>query len=826
MKTNVIKAIAVLLIGQWFLACDTTKTEPIAQVKINTSEAPAKRWEDALISGNGEMGIMVHGNPKKEKIILNHELLYEYIGTESIKPPEIADIASKAKQLIKATKYREAKNEIQKHAKEKGLDGILWTDPYHPACALDLHQEFQGEVLNYERSQNYENGEITVHWNAEDTQYSRTSFVSRTDNIIATKIESDKESNINISLELTKLFTPKKVKDLEKISAIEENVKMLFPDKWENLNTPFIEETENKAEGHWLTLRRKYQLADRGYEVIINVKNQGGVVSNKDNKIFVKEADKVEVFTKVIPIEPFSESAITFEKKAINNLPSYDVLMKKHAPIHAEMFNRVTLNLDKTGFADGTNETLIAEQKEKGKINPYLLEKVFNMGIYGLISSSGKNPPNLMGIWNGQWRPSWSGDFTLDANINLQISAANLANQKEAMDSYMNLLERIAPDWEVNAKNLYGCRGYLSGVRTSGRHNYQTHFGNWPGNYWTAGAPWLLFPCYEYYLCTGDKDFMLNRLYPMLKKTALFYEDFLDTYDDNGKFFIAPSYSPENGAVLPDGSRYDAVANASMDIAVIRELLNSLIFINNELNLKEEKIALWKDMLAKLPPYLINEDGAIKEWSLPNLGDNYDHKHVSHLYSVWPGLEIAPEKEELFAAANMAIEKRGKGNGSAHGLAHTGLIAARLKKADLVYNNVLYILKNNYLYSSLVTSHNPNAIYNTDALLSVPAVILEMLVYSRPGVIEFLPALSEKFPKGNVSGVLCRTQAKIETLNWDMVGKSMMAKVSSGKKQAITFQLRKAITEIEVNDAKTNFEGGTFTVNFESGESKTIKILW
>ncbi len=262
-----------------------------------------------------------------------------------------------------------------------------------------------------------------------------------------------------------------------------------------------------------------------------------------------------------------------------------------------------------------------------------------------------------------------------------------------------------------------------------------------------------------------------------------------------------------------------------MDIAVIRELLNSLIFINDELSLKEDKISVWKDMLAKLPPYLINEDGAIKEWSLPNLGDNCDHKHVSHLYSVWPGLEIAPEKEELFAA-NIAIEKRGKGNGSAHGLAHTGLIAARLKKADLVYNNLLYILKNNYLYSSLVTSHNPNAIYNTDALLSVPAVILEMLVYSRPGIIEFLPALSEKFSKGSVSGVLCRTQAKIETLSWDMVGKSMTAKVSSGKKQEITFQLRKAIIEVKINGKTVRFNGDTFTANFDAEEIKTIEILW
>ncbi len=156
-----------------------------------------------------------------------------------------------------------------------------------------------------------------MRWNAEDTQYSRTSFVSRTDNIIATKIESDKEKNINISLELTQLFTPKKVKNIDKISNIEKNVKMLFPDKWEDLNTPFIEETENKAEVNWLTLRRKYQLADRGYEVVINVKNQGGIVSNKGNRIVVKEAIRLKFMQKLYLLNLSQNQLLHLKKRRL-----------------------------------------------------------------------------------------------------------------------------------------------------------------------------------------------------------------------------------------------------------------------------------------------------------------------------------------------------------------------------------------------------------------------------------------------------------------------------------------------------------------------------
>lgn len=791
----------------------------------NFSDTEATRWQDALISGNGEMGIMVYGNTHKEKIIFNHEMLYEYIGTEAIEPPVVGDIMPKIKKLIKDTKYKEAKNEILQLAKKRGYQDILWTDPYHPACVLNINQDFVGEVSKYKRLLNYEDGEITIQWLANNIKYTRTSFVSRPNNVIATKLKSSKSQAINASFTLAHQIDINQ-SEKAKESGIEENVKMLFPDKWQQLNNPLVEFPETSLNENWITFRSKYQLVDRGYEVIMCVKNEGGKLSSNGKKISVKNANTIEIIAKVIPVEPYSKSVISKVKAEINNLSSYDNLLESHAKIHGEMFNRITLHLDKTGFNDGSNEALINNQKSETDINPYLLEKVFNMGIYGLISSSGKNPPNLMGIWNGTWRPRWSGDFTLDANINLQIAAANLANQKEAIYSYMSLLERIAPDWEINAKNLFGCRGYVSGTRTSGRRNLHTHFGEWPGNYWTAGVEWLLLPCFEYYQCTGDTRFMKERLYPMMKKTALFYEDFLDTYDVNGNYLIGPSYSPENKAILPNGEKIGAVANATMDIAVIKELLSNLITINNELQLNDEKVNLWKAILNKLPPYLINNDGALKEWARADLADNYNHRHISHLYPVWPGLEISPENKTLFNASNVAIEKRGKGNGSAHGLAHTALIATRLKKANLVYGNLLFLMKNNYLYNSLVTSHNPGIIYNTDALHAIPAVVLEMLVFSKPGVIEFLPALSNKFQKGNISGILCRTQAKIKYLEWNMPQKTLLAKVASGKQQTITFQLQKKITQVKVNTKIHKVEDNNFTLNFSAGETKTIKITW
>ena len=167
-------------------------------------------------------------------------------------------------------------------------------------------------------------------------------------------------------------------------------------------------------------------------------------------------------------MKDYSISELEKTKKTLDAISlDYDALLNKHAKVHGEIFTRVKLDPFTGGSINRTSEQLIKQQKENpDSLDPAFLETMFNMGRYVLISSSGENPPNLMALWNGEWRPAWSGDFTLDANLNLQISSANLGNLKESIDSYMKLLERISPDWETNAKKLYGCRGFLSGTRT------------------------------------------------------------------------------------------------------------------------------------------------------------------------------------------------------------------------------------------------------------------------------------------------------------------------------------------------------------------------
>ena len=263
-----------------------------------------------------------------------------------------------------------------------------------------------------------------------------------------------------------------------------------------------------------------------------------------------------------------------------------------------------------------------------------------------------------------------------------------------------------------------------------------------------------------------------------------------------------------------------------MDIAAAKEAIKNLIAVCEELNIENENIQHWKAMLNKMPPYLVNSDGALKEWASNDLEDNYNHRHVSHLYPVWPGLEINPEENHRHFSRQPKLQrkKRGRGNGSAHGLAHMALIGSRLKMDELVYGNLLFMLKNDYVYRGLFTSHNPNQIFNADMLNSLPAVVMEMLLYSRPGVIELLPACSSKLTKGAITGIKCRTQATVENLEWDFIHKKIKATISSDKNQSIEFMYRKGFKDVKCSIPINNKTENAFFVELEKGKPINLEF--
>lgn len=799
----------LLILVSLFSACNTDSPNDVQSSKYMFSTQPSEIWQDALISGNGIQGIMILGNPANEKVIFNHELLYEPLGSTEVEPPKIAKYLAETRELLREGKYEEALNYSVEMAEKEGYAGLQWTDPYHPALSMEISQPGNTDYKNYKRSVNFESGEIEVEWKAEGVNHTRKSFVSRAANVIVQSIQNN-ENNVNCSIEL----------QMQGANRRDWATRQEFPVGFEK---PEIETLENG-----FSFRVKYKLTNGGYEVFTKIYCPGALSKVSENKLKISNAQNVLMISRIESLDNYNESRILQTQKELNNLEAdYNNLLNKHIEIHREIFNRMTLDIYPDHLLQHSSEELIADQMQlQDSINPELLETMFNMGRYALLSSSGNNPPNLMGLWNGQWRPAWSGDFTTDANINLQIASANICNMPEAIDSYMKMLERVAPDWEINAQNLYGCRGYLAGPRTSGQRGLHTHFNvPFPGHFWLAGAQWLLLPCYEYYQVSGDKEFLTERLLPMMEKTALFFEDFLSEFDDNGKLFFAPSYSPEN---RPANQKTQSSVNATMDIAAAKESFTSLIAVYNELDIKPNKKKHLEELLQKFPPYLINEHGALQEWAVDDLEDNNKHRHVSHLYPAWPGHEINPEQTpELYKAAVKAAEMRERGNESAHGLMHMALIGTRLKNPAIVLDNLYFLLSHDFLYSSLFTSHNPHQqIYNSDALCSMPAVVLESLVYSRPGFIEFFPAMDKKFPSGNATNIRCRSKALVKELRWNNKTGEYYISIESLVNQEVEIMFRHRNVQVSINGAKAleTEKSKPITLSFKKGETKIIEV--
>lgn len=777
------------------------------------SDTPAKKWQEALVSGNGIQGVMVFGDPYNERIVLNHEKFYEPRRNKPAKAPDIARNIPKVRQLQMAGKYQEASDFYWEKCVEAGHDAILWTEPYHPGYAITMKTSASGSAADYRRTCNFRTGEVTVRWSDAGGDFVRRTFVSRTQNVIVQEFKGPRVScTLNLESQGLKEFSKQKPQGNK-------------PSWQGDKRLDGVLDPEISVQRDWMSYRLGYKQTAAGYEGATRVVIDGGSSSVTDEGLRIEGAIRVLLLTKLVRLDDFSKSNLGQTRKKLNALTTdYDALLRPHAAVHGAMYDRVSINLG--GSIDDherSNETLIALQKTlpKGVSNKALLEKVFNMGRYTLISASGDFPPNLQALWNGEFQPAWSGDFTLDANLNLQIAAASLAGLPEAVQSYANLMVKMRPDWQENAMRFYGSSGLMAPPRTSGVDGHNYHLSpNFPSGAWTAGGQWLVLPMIEAYETTGDKEFLKETVMPFVLGLAKFYEDFLTLEDENGKVVFSPSYSPEQG---PEGLP-PMVFNATMDVAAGKEALTYAIRLSNELGVNQDKIETWNALLKKIPEYRINEDGALAEWIPEDMQDHYDHRHVSHLYPLWPGHEINPEETpELFDAAVVAAQKRGRGNGSAHGLSHMALIAARLKQADLVAGNLSFILSNDYLLPSLFTQHNPNWLFNADALHSLPAVVMEMLVYSRPGVIELFPALDESFSKGEINGLCTRSQITVESLQWDLEAGTATITLFPLKSQEITLRIRGGIQSVKKDNVSVPLRSPT-TVQLKLNKQETTMI--
>jgi hypothetical protein len=756
--------------------------QPVKRSLSYTYPTTYDDWGNGFFAGNGKMGVIVFGDPLNERVIYNDRKFFMAASHERSFNQVSASDLERIRNYCVEENWKAANdlaNEV--HGWKNGGEGNK-----HPGYEMLIDIEADGAVTNYSRECNFRTGEITVRWTDNRGDWERKTFVSRKDNVIVQYLTAPGKGKLNCTIQLG-------------------------TDDGMHLNSGM--KFTNVSDADYLNLRISYppNTHGAGYEGVTRVVLKGGTKSISGDVLTVRDAKSVLLLTRMEKYYGDCENG--WEKKTLQQqlkslTADYGKLLKGQVQTHQAIFDRVNMNL---GGPDSdralSNEDLLDMQKASAVAVPALWERIFDSGRYlYLSSSSDEAAPDLLGLWTGDSNVGWSGYYHLDANVNLQIASGNIGAMPEAMEGYFTLIERLSDGFRTNATKLLGCRGMLGGGNTAGLNGLISSLNYYyPYQYVTGEMGWLLYPFWEHYLVTGDKEFVRNRLYPLLKEMGYFYEDFLVNKDKNGKYIFAGSISPEN----QPGNReitYSLVNNSTFDIAGAKFCLETLIEVCNLFGYEQgrgEGVERWTAILDKLPPYLINPDGALQEWSWPGLRENYGHRHSSHLITVWPLNEISGERTpELFQAARIALSKKDQHNyeDAGHGILHAALHAANLNNAQSVNNKLLRLMKTNFFFNSLASAHYSNyRVFCTDVCHTVPAIMMEMLVNSKNDVIELLPALPESLSTGSISGLKTRNQVTIDNLSWDMEKKEIVCRLKSNIKQEITLIQRNGIADISGN---------------------------
>ncbi|WP_227014029.1 glycoside hydrolase family 95 protein [Paenibacillus psychroresistens] len=618
----------------------------------------------------------------------------------------------------------------------------------------------------------------------------RRAFVSKPDQVAVQLITAHQASTLDLRL---RLVTDQAVQT----------------DSWEMGQLPENLQISRDYLPERLVLKGQYdaEFGSIGYVVATRVIVNGGSSLIEGEELVVSAADSVLLLTKVeryAHLEEDSDSQMVESLKKLEG--DYDKLLARHADFHTPIMQRCELKLSSGEDYLLSVEELLAQQHSDSDLSSALVEKLFDMGRYFLLTDSGEIPP-VVGHTN--------------INVNLQVCSGNLADLSESMEVFFSWVEGMLEQFRENANHIFGTRGIVADVHPDAENGYLNHYDfNWPHHYWISAAGWLYNEFWGHYLITGDKKFLEERIIPGLKEIALFYEDFLTDFDEDGYHIFYPSYSPES---WPENTGCMISINAVMDIMVCREVLDNLLDGLRILGTEDEKIPIYEAILNKLPPYLLDEEGALKEWAWPGLEERYNHRHVSHHYDVWPGNAITWENTpELARAVLLSNRKRGQQDDSAHGIIHRALTAARLKDSTDVYANLKQLLEHGFINTSLMTNHFPYRVYFPDLIGALPACFIEMLIYSQPGLIELLPALPREMPKGSLSGVRCFTFAVMKKLAWNLNEGWIEAEIVSLVDQEILIKYRHGLMDLIVNGKEKERSILGNTLSFTAG--KTVKI--
>lgn len=817
-------------------------------------------WREGMVSGNGLQGFVESGSPYSDTFIFQNMHFIMPNKNPRTCPDTASELETVRQNIVNGEDITDDAEYLDVYS-------------FHPGGQLRISMDGKSarDYIRYTDFESSQVGVRFTDKNGTWERTSFTSMADGA--VITKLSQSSEASQLNVTLTLDDLSTMANFGDgneadmqYKKVVDINANTISLVA------HYPNYENSELKNGGYATTTyvvtdgtKEKIELEKKNKEDIFRGQNSGIKISNAQNIYLITISDRtydmgsLDEFDDKDSYELVDE--LTAQAKAIEEKYStkkdfdYNKALKNHLEIYQPQFDAVTLELEDS---DKSNDELLKEQKGEKKLSTALAQRSYYAGRYAYLCCSGYSTSRLYGMWTGEFNTGWGSKYTMDANVNLQTSSMNTGNLSSSPIGYTYFILRQLPDWEENAKATHGFTDAIQApVNTDGDKAVITETCYpYPFRYWNAGTSWMLEPLYETLQTYGNiqiplsDEFDLNKLksvlsidnddiarykeqgymmleedilLPLLTKSAnywaqlltpeyytdkdgkIHYEKGKTKLNDGETYCIIPSYSPENNP-----SNYDSPsdANCAIDISACRNNLEMLKAVMADVA-PEESFEKWQNLMDKLPPYLYDETGALKEWATTSFEENNEHRHLSHLYCAWPLFETQ-HNEELTKACEQAIANRESENEASHALVHRSLIAARLKDSEALTDALLKLQNHKIRYASLMTNHDYDrgSCYCTDFAIGYLGIINEALVYSNEGEIEFLPALPTGFEKGTIKGIRARTRATVDSLSWDADSDIVEAKITSDIDQKI--KVRYGDTE-KTLDLKA---GVSQTVNF------------